>query len=34
MTRKCVGLADVVDAADVRMVERRDGARFPLEPRP
>ena len=36
MTRKCVpfALADVVDAADVRMVEGRDGARLALEARP
>ena len=26
-----VGLADIVDAADVRMIELRDGVRFPFE---
>ena len=30
---RAVGVADVVDAADMRMIERRDGARLALEPR-
>ena len=30
---RAVGFADVVDAADVRMLERRDGARLALEAR-
>ena len=29
---RAVGVADVVDAADVRMVERRDGSRLAVEP--
>ncbi len=26
--------ADIAEGADVRMIERRDGARFAIEPRP